>query len=289
MAYGQDVGSLKTGMARMGSTQFALPEFSGATRRLVLWNLVAFFVLLLVSAARVDFLVALFDHAQLRPEMFVAGQVWQPFTYSLVHPSTSMLGTLFELLTIWFLGGLLESLHGGRWLTSLFAVSVLGAAITAILIFEIGYRIGYPPPLMPIYGCMGGIFGMMTAIAVLHGELEFRLFFLIGIKAKYLAIIYTLIALAGTFGDQRIYAFAQLGGGLAAILYVRYAPRRGFSFAMSERWYGLRNSYYRWKRRRAASKFQVYMKKQGRTVRFDGQGRLIDEDDVKHDDRKRWN
>jgi hypothetical protein len=33
----------------------------------------------------------------------------------------------------------------------------------------------------------------------------------------------------------------------------------------------------------------VYMKKQGRTVRFDGQGRLIDEDRDEHDDRKRWN
>jgi hypothetical protein len=29
------------------------------------------------------------------------------------------------------------------------------------------------------------------------------------------------------------------------------------------------------------------MKKQGRTVRFDGQGRPIDDDS--HDDRKRWN
>jgi hypothetical protein len=113
--------------------------------------------------------------------------------------------------------------------------------------------------------------------------------FLIGIKAKYLAIIYALVAIAQAFGEQRIYAFAQLGGALAAILYVRTAPRRGFGFALSESWYGLRNRYFRWKRRRAASKFQVYMKKQGRTVRFDGQGRLLDEDDVKHDDRKRWN
>jgi hypothetical protein len=166
---------------------------------------------------------------------------------------------------------------------------VLGAAVTAILIFAIGYKLGSPQPLVTIYGCMGGIFGMLTAIAVLHGDIEFQLFFLIGIKAKYLAIIYTLVALAQTFGEQRIYAFAQLGGALAAILYVRSAPRRGFGFALSERWYGLRNNYYRWKRRRAASKFQVYMKKQGRTVRFDGQGRLLDEDDVKHDDRKRWN
>jgi hypothetical protein len=30
----------------------------------------------------------------------------------------------------------------------------------------------------------------------------------------------------------------------------------------------------------------VYMQKQGRTVRFDGNGHLIDED---QDDKKRWN
>ncbi len=274
-------------MARIGSTQFALPEFSGATKRIVLWNLGAFFLFLLVTVSHLAPLTAIFERLALRPEMFVAGQVWQPITYSLIHPT--LLGTLFELLTIWFMGGLIETLHGSRWLMGLYAASVLGAALTAVVIFEVGYRMGYPPPLMPLYGCMGGIFGLMTAIALLHGDLEFRLFFVLGIKARYLAIIYTLIALAGTFGDQRIYAFAQLGGGLGAILYLKFAPQRGFGFAFSEGWYGLRNRYFRWKRRRAASKFQVYMKKQGRTVRFDGQGRLLDDDDTRHDDRKRWN
>jgi hypothetical protein len=93
------------------------------------------------------------------------------------------------------------------------------------------------------------------------------------------------------FGAAPVYALSELGAGLAAYIYLRKAPRRGFAFNfnLSERWYGLRNGYYRWKRRRTASKFQVYMKKQGRTVRFDGQGKLLDEDDPKHDDRKRWN
>jgi hypothetical protein len=63
-------------------------------------------------------------------------------------------------------------------------------------------------------------------------------------------------------------------------------PRRGFGFVLSERFYGLRNGYYRWKRRRAAKKFEVYMRSQGRTVRFDGQGRQIDD---KNDDKSRWN
>jgi membrane associated rhomboid family serine protease len=274
-------------MARFGSAQFAFPEFSGATRRLILWNLGAFFLLLLATTARLDVLTSLFGHLALRPEMVAAGEIWQPLTYSFVHPG--LIGTLFELLSLWFLAGFLEPMHGARWLNGLYAVSVLGAAITAILIFFIGYKTGYPQPIVALYGCMGGIFGLLVAIGVLHGDVQFQLMFVIGIKAKYLAIIYALIAVAQAFGEQRIYAFAQLGGALAAILYVRSAPKRGFGFVLSERWYGLRNSYYRWKRRRAAGKFQVYMKKQGRTVRFDGQGRLLDEDRDEHDDRKRWN
>ena len=274
-------------MARFGSQQFAFPEFSGATRRLILWNLSAFFVMLLANVAKLNFPMALIGHAGLTPEGFLGGQFWQPITYSFVHPS--LIGTALELLTLWFLGGLLESMHSSRWFSGLYAASVLGAAGAAILIYVVGFSGGRGQQSFVLTGCMGGIFGLITAIGVLHGEIEFRLFFLIGIKAKYLAAIYGLIAVAQAFGEQRMYAFAQLGGAIAAILYVKLAPRKGVGFALSESWYGLRNQYFRWKRRRTASKFQVYMRKQGRTVKFDGQGRLIDEDDVKQDDRKRWN
>jgi membrane associated rhomboid family serine protease len=274
-------------MARFGSAQFAFPDFTGATRRLVLVNLVAFFALLLVTMARLADPLVIMAHFGLVPPNFAAGQLWQPLTYSLVHPS--LLGTLFELLSLWFLAGFLQSMHSSRWLDGLYVVSVLGAAAVAVVIYGLGQLFHSPQPLVAITGCLGGIFGLLTAIALLHGDVQFQMFFVIGIKAKYLAIIYTLVAVAETFGEQRIYAFAQLGGALAAVLYVRLAPGRGFGFAFSEGWYGLRNRYYRWKRRRAAGKFEVYMRKQGRTVRFDGQGRLIDEDDPRHDDRKRWN
>jgi len=287
MAHAQDVGSQKTAMARFNSVQLSFPEFSGATRRLILVNLAAYFVLLLATTARLVEPQTILAHLGLYPPNFMVGQLWQPITYSFVH--LSLISTLLQLLTLWFLAGFLEQMHGGRWTDGLYVASVLGSAFTAIVIFVVGLAIGTPPPLVALTGCMGGIFGMIVAIGVMHGDLEFRLFFLIGIKAKYLAIIYVLVAIAGTFGEQSAYAFAQLGGGLAAYFYLRYAPRRGFGFQISESLYGLRNKYYRWKRRRAASKFQVYMKKQGRTVRFDGQGRLIDEDDVKHDDRTRWN
>ena len=276
-------------MARIGSTPFAFPDFRGATRRLILVNLGAFFVLLVVGFAspfqanRIGALLV-FD-----PYSFVHGWLWQPFTYSFVH--SGILGTLFELLSLWFLAGFLEGFHNARWVTGLYAVSVLGTAAAALALYAMSSTIS--PKLLgapiPLYGCFGGIFGLLAAIGLLYGDTQFMLFPLpMGIKARYLVMIYALIAIAMLFGQQQWYAFSQLGGALAGLLFVRMAPRHGISFLFSERWYGMRNGYYRWKRRRAASKFQVYMRKQGRTVRFDGRGHLIEEDD-EHTDPKRWN
>jgi membrane associated rhomboid family serine protease len=276
-------------MPRFGATPLSFPDFTGATRRLVLVNLVAFFLLLLAQLAFREASGPAIALLGLRPSEFLSGYVWQPFTYSLIHPG--LLGTLFELLSIWFLGSILEAGHGARWLTWLFIVSVLGTAVTAILIYAISAGFGAPMGEVQLTGCLGGIFGLLVAVGVLHGDLEFLLLFIIGIKAKYLAAIYALIAFAMLFGEQRMYAFAELGGALAALLYIRMAPRRGLGFVLSEGFYGVRNRYYRWKRRRTARKFEVYMRKQGRTVRFDGQGRIIDEEqlDRDQDDKKRWN
>jgi hypothetical protein len=167
-------------------------------------------------------------------------------------------------------------------------VSVLGTAAAALVLYLVANTLA--PSLLtnasPLFGCFGGIFGLLVAIGVLYGDTQFLMFFVIGIKARHMAIIYAIVAVAMLFGQERMYAFAQLGGALAGFAFVRMAPRRGFSFVLSEGWYGLRNRYYRWKRRRAARKFEVYMRSQGRTVKFDGQGNRIDDD---ADDKKRWN
>jgi membrane associated rhomboid family serine protease len=113
-----------------------------------------------------------------------------------------------------------------------------------------------------LYGCFGGIFGLLIAIGVLYADTPFMMFpFPISIKAKYLVAVYMLIALAMLFSAQKAFAFAQLGGALFGFLYIKFSPRRGFAIAGSETVYGLRNRYYRWKRRRAAKKFEVYMRK----------------------------
>jgi membrane associated rhomboid family serine protease len=267
----------------MSSSPFSFPEFKGATRTLVFLNLATFFAFLLAKLMSAGLADNLFALLAFEPPSFVHGFLWQPLTYSFIH--VGIVGTLFELLSLWFLCGFLEQLHSSTWINGLYAVSVLGTVLAATVIYACSGTLGYTLPVVALYGCFGGIFGMLAAIGALYGDTEFLLFFTIGIKARYMVAIYALISIAMLFGEQRMYAFAQLGGALAGWLYVRMAPRRGISFLVSERWYGLRNSYYRWKRRRAARKFEVYMKSQGRTVRFDGNGRQLDDPD----DKKRWN
>ncbi len=272
-------------MPRSSAISFSFPEFRGATRRMVLWNLAAYFALLLASLASPVRTGHAIDLLGFVPSAFLHGRLWQPFTYSFIH--LGILGTLLELLSLWFLAGFLEGLHTSSWVTGLYAVSVLGTAAAAIAIYSAAPTLGYQLVTMPLYGCFGGIFGLLAAIGYLHGDAQFMLFPLpIGIKARYLVAIFALVSLASLFGEQRMYAFAELGGALGGLLFLQLAPRRGVHFAFSEQWYALRNRYYRWKRRRAARKFEVYMRSQGRTVHLDGRGKQIDDD---HDDKKRWN
>jgi membrane associated rhomboid family serine protease len=272
-------------MSRFGASPLAFPEFRGATRRLILWNLAAYFALALAQ------LVAPFAASRLAlafsfaPDAFLHGALWQPITYSFVH--VGLLGTLLELLSLWFLAGFLENYHKSAWVISLYAVSVLGTAAAAVILYVCSQAMGFGAVAMPLYGCFGGIFGLLVAIGALYGDMEFVLFPLpMSIKARYLVAVYALVTVAMLFGQQRMYAFAQLGGALAGLFFVRLAPRRGVGFTLSEKWYAARNRYYRWKRRRAARKFEVYMRSQGRTVRFDGNGHPIEDDP---NDKKRWN
>jgi len=273
-------------MPRIGSSPFAFPDFTGATRRLILINLGTFFALLLAQLAFREQAADLVLSLSFIPGAFLHGNLWQPLTYSFIH--TGILGTLLELLSLWFLAGFLEMQgHSANWVIGLYAVSVLGTAAAGVAIYIVSGTFTGAILSAPLYGCFGGIFGLLAAIGTLYGDVQFMLFPLpMGIKARYMAVIWALVYLAMIFGEQRLYAFSVLGGGLAGVLWIRMAPRRGISFMVSESWYGIRNRYYRWKRRRAARKFEVYMRSQGRTVRFDGQGRLIDED---QDDKKRWN
>lgn len=256
------------------------PDFRGFTRALILWNVGAYFAFLLVGFLSAPLANEIVRFAALIPSYFLHGYLWQIVTYSFLH--AGILGTALEMLSLWFLGSFLEANHGPRWLAELFFTSVIGAGLVAV-----GLSLVLRADTSPITGAFGGIFGLLIAFGVLYGDMEFMLFPLpMTMKAKYLVMVYMLIAVAMVFSTSRVYALAQLGGALAGYLYIKAAPRRGYAFATSEKYFGLRNNYYRWKRRRAAKKFEVYMRKQNRDAHFDKDGRYQGSEKDPND--RRW-
>jgi membrane associated rhomboid family serine protease len=273
-------------MPRSGPISLSLPAFTGVTRKLILANVAVFFALGLLHWLAPRLEIVLLGHLLLEPLAVVHGEIWQLVTYSFVEQG--ILGILFGMLTLWFTGSLLEPSFGGRWLGELYFSSVIGGAILASAI-SFTHILGLRPDVGAA-GAWSGIFGLLVAIAMIFGDQEFLLWFLVRIKAKYMVAIYILIAIALLLKQADSFgALLQLSGALCGFLYVKFAPRRGLVFGFSERYFGLRNGYYRWKRRRAARKFEVYMRKQNREVHFDKDGRYVDPDELKKNPNdKRW-
>jgi membrane associated rhomboid family serine protease len=273
-------------MPRSGPISLSLPAFEGVTRKLILVNVATFFAIILLRWLAPHTESLLRGHLLLEPRAVTHGELWQLFTYSFVDDG--LLGVLFGMLTLWFTGSLLEPSFGGRWLGELYLSSVIGGAILASAI-SFTHILNLSPEVATA-GCWSGIFGLLIAIAMIFGDQEFLLWFLVRIKAKYMVAIYILIAVALLLKQADTFnALLQLSGALCGYLYVKFAPRRGFAFGFSETYFSVRNNFYRWKRRRAARKFEVYMRKQNREVHFDKDGRYVDPDELrKNPNDKRW-
>ena len=184
------------------------------------------------------------------------------------------------MLTLWMFGSQEEQDWGSRKFLEFYFFCVVGAALVSM-------GISYTPlpgasPGTPTIGASGGIYGLLIAFGMLYGDREIFLFpFPFSIKAKYLVAIIIFVVVVATFQPSQsgVANSAHLGGLLFGFLYVRFVPGRGLLFGFSERYFGLRNDYYRWKRRRAAKKFEVYMRQHDRDVHFDEHGNYIPPDD----------
>jgi hypothetical protein len=137
-------------------------------------------------------------------------------------------------------------------------------------------------PATATLGASGGVYGVLVAFGMLYGDREIFLFpFPFSMKAKYLVGIIVFLVVISTLQPSPggVANFAHLGGLFFGFVYVKFLPKRGLAFGTSEKYFSLRNSYYRWKRRRAARKFEVYMRDHDRTVTFDEHGNYIPPED----------
>ncbi len=256
----------------------SLPPFTKAVTWLLGINTGVFLLMELLPLLRLGIVAAYIgDYCALTPVDVVHGRIWELATYSVLH--AGFLHLFGNMLGLWMFGAAIESAWGTRRFLELYWIGVVGAGVTTVVL---SYSHVLGNPTVPTIGASGGVFAILIAFGMLFGDNEIMLIpFPFLIKAKYFIgiLIVAEVALSMSGGGNVAYV-AHLGGLFFGWLYTRRGPKAALvNVGFAERYYGMRNSYYRWKRRRAAKKFEVYMSKHDRQVHFDEHGNYIPPDD----------
>jgi membrane associated rhomboid family serine protease len=252
----------------------SLPPFTKAVSWLIGINTGVYLLVLLLDVFQISLGMFLRDYFALTPLYVVRhGWVWQLITYGVIH--FEFWHWFGNMLGLWMFGSAVEQAWGSRRFLELFVLGVVGAALTTV-------ALSYPHilgnPSAPTIGASGGVFAILIAFGMMFGDNEIMMIpFPFTIKAKYFVGILIVVTLAFAMGGGGNVAYvAHLGGLLFGYLYVRRGSKAALvNVGVSERYYGLRNSYYRWRRRRAAKKFEVYMRQHDRDVHFDEHGNYV--------------
>jgi membrane associated rhomboid family serine protease len=257
----------------------SFPPFTRAVTWLIGINTGVYLLCLALSLSGLRVRDFLLDNVALNPIAVVQhGWLWQLVTYGFLH--FEFWHWFGNMLGLWMFGSAVEGAWGSRRFVELFSIGVIGAAITTIAT-SYAHVLG-SSPLTQTLGASGGVFAVLMAFGMLFGDNEIMMIpFPFLIKAKYFIGILIVVTLAfAMVGGGNVAYVAHLGGLLFGWLYTRRGPKAALvNVGFAERYYGLRNSYYRWKRRRAAKKFEVYMSKHDRQVHFDEHGNYIPPDD----------
>jgi membrane associated rhomboid family serine protease len=179
--------------------------------------------------------------------------IWQLVTYMFLHGGISHI--LWNMLTLWMFGSMLEVALGTRRFMQLYFFSGIGAGLCIV---ALNYAVG--GATVPTIGSSGAIFGVMLVCALLWPDQIVLMSFLFPIKMKWMVMIIGAIAFIGAWNvNSGVSNIGHLGGMLFGYIFMKLpAMNMGGFHPLGS----LEDSYKAWKLARAKKKFQVYLKKQ---------------------------
>ena len=262
-------------MYRGRTLSLSFPPFTYWVKRIIIACAAIYFLQVVLGAVAPGTPTYIIHYFGLVPYFVLHGMIWQLVTYSFLH--AGLMHLLINMLTLWMFGSQQEQDWGSKRFLEFYLFCVIGSALTTI-------AVAYSPlpgvtPATATIGASGGIYGCLIAFGMLYGDREIFMFPLpFMMKAKYMVAIIIFVVIIATFQPSQggIANFAHLGGLLFGFLYIKFLPKQGIIYGLSERYFRIRNDYYRAKRRRAARKFEVYMRENGNVPgRFDEYGNYI--------------
>jgi membrane associated rhomboid family serine protease len=157
---------------------------------------------------------------------FISSRPWTLVTYQFVH-GNSMFWFFISMLVLWIMARPIEDSWGSPRFLLFWLVSTFGASLTAAALAK------------PLYGDVGFGTCLLFTFATLYPEVEFRLFFIIPVKVKYLAVIAAAILVYSSLSYGLVGGLANIAGvssGYLFFLAIRRLPsRRKIAFELKKR------------------------------------------------------
>ena len=156
----------------------------------------------------------------------VTSRPWTLVTYQFVHGS-SMFWFFVSMLVLWIMARPLEESWGSPKFLVFWLVATFGASLTATALGKV------------LYGDVGFSTCLLFTFATLFPEVEFRLFFIIPVKVKYLAIIAAAFLVYSSLSYGLLAGIANVVGTSAGYLFFlatrRLPSRRKIAFNLKKR------------------------------------------------------
>ncbi len=125
-----------------------------------------------------------FQYLALDPSAILRGQIWRIITFIVYPPSTGLFYFLISMYLYYTIGRVLENQWGAFRFNMYFFSGVLLHVVAAFLcLYGFGMNLGL------MFGTYYLNFSLFFAFAATYPDMQFLLFFIIPIKAKWLGII----------------------------------------------------------------------------------------------------
>jgi membrane associated rhomboid family serine protease len=159
---------------------------------------------------------------------FLGIQFWRFFGFQFLHANLPHL--LFNMIALYFFGGLVESSLGGKRYLAFYLLCGLFGAVLYMLLNLGGVLIGKEVPGLlfndirsPLIGASAGVFGVLIAGAYLAPKVRVLVLFIIPMQLSTMAYLFVGIAIYTvlTSGENAGGEAAHLGGAAAGWYFIR--------------------------------------------------------------------
>ncbi|MBF0299119.1 MAG: rhomboid family intramembrane serine protease [Oligoflexia bacterium] len=202
--------------------QTYIPPLTKINKTIIVMTATVFIISSIFSLMAKNFSLA--QYLGLSIGMLTKGHLYQIFTYPLIQDG--LLSFIFNALIIWFVGGDIENELGKKLYTALLSTTILGAAVTYIIVMSIFFRDNLLATSIPFIGLSGICYALLLIYSFLYGERPLLFMLIFPMKAKYFCWLLIGIELyMSIFSASSKNSIGHLGAMLFSFLFFRYATK----------------------------------------------------------------